>query len=101
MSDPVSEAPAPDLARVVKDHEVRLVRLETRVESELSGIRSHLREQQADIRQNKALAESIQQNMVAITSKLGELTGSQKAMFWMLGVIGAVIAGLEAWAVFK
>lgn len=101
MTHPVEEQPRPDLTAVVRDHEVRLVRLETKVESELSGIRSHLRDQQTDIRQNKVLAESIQSQISLLTKSIGELQGSQRALLWILGMASVVIAGLEAWAIFR
>ena len=83
-----------DLHFRVHDHDVRLARLETRVETELDGIHTKLKEQQDEIHENKIL-------VMQVLSDIGTVLGQNKMIILLLGLSATALGGLELWAVFR
>lgn len=72
------------------DHDVRITKLET----ELTGIHTELRQQREDIKENKALASRV-------LMEVGKVAGQNKLILWIIGLAGALLSGLELWVVFR
>ena len=86
-----------ELEKQLHDHDLRL----TRVEAELQGVHKEIREQRKDIRLNAEIARGVQAGVMALTSKVSELSGSHKLLLWGLGLFCSFLAGLEVWTVFR
>ena len=85
-----------ELQKQLHDHDLRL----TRVETELAGVHKEIREQREEIKINAHIAREIGKDVKEIVLQLGELSGSQRIILWGMGAFGAVLGGLELWAVF-
>ena len=79
------------------DHDRRLVAVET----EVRGIHNEIRDLKAAITSVVQETRGVAAKMDTLGDKVGELTGTQRMLLWILGAGIPLLVMLEAWAVFR